>query len=273
MGFSLYGFLFGLSFVLGLWNVERWLMQQPQHSKQNLKREKLEGIIGAGAVMIFIFAIIGARLYHFATDARGFNLLEFVAVWNGGLGFFGGLVGGGVGLLAWHRLWQPPWKLLTILDLAAAALPWSQALGRLGNFFNQEIYGPPTTLPWGIPIDAHLRPLQFSNQTHFHPLFLYETIGSLLLGTVLFSLLKHANKQKQHNTFKPGNGIFLATYLIGYGTIRFLLEFLRVETAPGLLGLSIAQIVSLFAVILGLTSLLFVFCWNRSLQWSHDRSF
>jgi phosphatidylglycerol:prolipoprotein diacylglycerol transferase len=246
MTFSPYGFIIGLSFVLGIWNVQRLL---PKSKKVSWD---------LGAIIIFVCAIVGARLYHLATDWHlyaGATPFELIAVWHGGLGLFGGLLGGLLGYLIWNRWQKLPWTLLQFLDAVAIALPWSQALGRQGNYFNQELFGPPTTQPWGIFIRPENRPLEYLAATHFHPLFLYEALGSIALGSLLVFLLKLNQK--------IGTGVFIGAYLFGYGVLRFSLEYLRLESAPGWFGLTIAQLVSLAACLAGA---LFVFRWFRRLQ-------
>lgn len=246
MTFSPYGFILGVSFVLGLWNVQRLLPKDKNVSWD------------AGALLVFIFSIAGARLYHLITDWQLYihaSPLELVAVWNGGLGLFGGLLGGFLGYLIWKWWQKPNWSTLQFFDAVGLALPWSQALGRQGNYFNQELFGPPTLFPWGIFIDPDKRPLEYASATHFHPLFLYEALGSLILGSILVLILKKNQK--------VGSGIFIGVYLIGYGILRFFLEYLRLESALGAFGLTIAQIVSLIACGAGS---LFVFRWFRRLQ-------
>jgi phosphatidylglycerol:prolipoprotein diacylglycerol transferase len=246
MTFSLYGFILGLSFVLGLWNVQR-LLPQEKHVSWD-----------AGALLIFGFGVAGARLYHLITDWHLYtnaSTLELLAVWNGGLGLIGGLIGGFAGYLIWRNWQRPHWSTWAFLDAAALALPWSQALGRLGNYFNQELFGPPTTLPWGVFIAPENRPPAVINFTHFHPLFLYEMMGSVILGILL--LLLHKRK------LALDSGVLAGLYLAGYGTLRFFLEYLRLESAPGPFGLSIAQLASLAAISLGI---LLVVSKHRRLQ-------
>lgn len=124
-----------------------------------------------------------------------------------------------------------PW-----LDIAAVSLPIAQFIGRWANFVNQELYGTPTTLPWGISIDAANRvapytsPIEYPASTLFHPLFLYEALWSLVAFFVLMNLF---NRKRNEGYFKTGD--FFLLYLMQYSVIRFLLEFLRVEVAyiPG----------------------------------------
>lgn len=159
--------------------------------------------------------------------ANFFNLENgAIAIWSGGLSIFGAVIGGFAGAYIYLRRNQlplPPW-----LDIAAAALPLGQAIGRWANFVNQELYGIPTTLPWGIPIDSANRVapyrslVEYPTDTLFHPLFLYESLWSVMAFIVLFNLFL-----RYRHRLVPGD-IFLI-YLIQYSFIRFLLEGIRVE--------------------------------------------
>jgi phosphatidylglycerol:prolipoprotein diacylglycerol transferase len=163
-----------------------------------------------------------------------------LAIWSGGLSIFGAIIGGFIGAYIYirrNRLPVGPW-----LDIAGVTLPLGQAIGRWANFINQELYGLPTTLPWGITIDAahrvdvivdparqSLRSLvDWPLETLFHPLFLYESLWSIVAFIVLLNLFLRYRKN-----FRPGD-IFLL-YVMQYAFIRFLLEFIRVEVAylPG----------------------------------------
>jgi phosphatidylglycerol:prolipoprotein diacylglycerol transferase len=200
-------------------------------------------------------AIIGARLWFVLFPPAdliqkgmdtGWMLQNFsnlqngpLAIWSGGLGIFGAVIGGVLGALIYFRrnhLSTPYW-----LDVAGVVLPLGQAIGRWANYVNQELYGVPTSLPWGIPIDAQHRVAPFNNlidypitagdrpEARFHPLFLYESLWNLIAFVVLLNLFQ---RRFRYN-LRQGD-IFLL-YLIQYSAIRFLLEFLRVEVAwiPG----------------------------------------
>lgn len=156
-----------------------------------------------------------------------------IAIWSGGLSIFGAVIGGFLGSYIYirrNKLPLAPW-----LDIAAVALPVGQAIGRLANYVNQELYGSVTNLPWGISIDSSHRVTPFKSlvdfpvaTTRFHPLFLYEALWSVLAFIVLLNLFLRYRK-----TLRYGD-IFLV-YVMQYSFIRFLLEFLRVEVAhiPG----------------------------------------
>lgn len=155
-----------------------------------------------------------------------------IAIWSGGLSIFGAVLGGLLGAYIYMRRNKLP--VGTWLDVAAVAIPLSQAIGRWANFVNQELYGLPTTLPWGLGIDrAHrvgiyTNMVEYDINTRFHPLFLYESLWSILAFIVLLNLY-----QRYRHRLLPGD-LFLIC--VGqYAVIRFLLEFLRVEVAyiPG----------------------------------------
>ncbi|MCX6785143.1 MAG: prolipoprotein diacylglyceryl transferase, partial [Candidatus Komeilibacteria bacterium] len=163
-------------------------------------------------------------------------------IWQGGLAIHGALAGGFLAVVVWaHRNKESVWQYL---DLLALSLPLGQAIGRWGNYFNQELFGQPTTSWWGIYIEAINRPDGWVNFSTFQPVFLYES----LLSLALFWWLWHKRAS--------GQGAVVGWYLIGYGIIRFVLEFIRLDQVEGLLGLRWPQIISLVMVIVGLIILL-----------------
>ena len=182
-----------------------------------------------------IFGLIGARIYSVFLDFPYYwqNPTQIIAVWNGGLAIHGALIGGTLAAVIYLRrkkqnFWQ--WA-----DIAAPGIALGQVFGRFGNYFNQEIFGTPTTLPWGIPIELKNRPLEYLNSTHFHPTFLYESILNLISFAVLYYLHKKKN-------LKTGS-IFLI-YLTNYAVIRILMEVLRTDRAPEIFGLRWPIVVS-----------------------------
>lgn len=233
MSFSVYGLLIGLSFVLTFWIFEQYVPK---------KSRSLESLM----LPLALSALVGARIYHLVTDWELYQTAswrELFAVWNGGLGWIGAVIGGSIAIFLWNTWSEPRWTLRQLTDALAVAVPWGQALGRWGNFFNQEIFGPPTPLPWGMWIDPINRPEQFVAANRFHPLFLYESI--LLLGIGIFL----------HQTARNhpvGRGTLTGWYFFLAGGVRFLLEFLRIDSAPGPLHLSIAQWMTLGMMIGGM---------------------
>lgn len=208
------------------------------------------------AVVGALCAIVGARLYHvFDQDQWPYyraNPAEIFKVWNGGIGIFGALIGAIIGLVlyVWWVNRQAEKKggrrarklnPLRWLDIGAPAFLLGQAIGRWGNFFNQELFGPPTDLPWGIPIDVENRPLEYIDATHFHPLFLYESLLSLIGVVVILYLARRF----AHRLLV---GDVMLMYFMWYGAERFVLEFLRIGNWK-VGAIPMAQIVGLLLVI------------------------
>lgn len=193
---------------------------------------------------LVLSGLIGARLYEVLILESGYffaNPLEIIKIWHGGLAIHGAIIGGVVALIVWCRnKKQDFWQLV---DVSAVVLPLAQAIGRWGNYFNQEVFGRPTNLSWGIPIDPANRPLEFINEKYFQPTFLYESILNLCLFLLLFFLYK---KQKLKS------GQYLSVYLIGYGLIRFLMEFIRIDQTAMIGNFRWPQVFSLVIIIFGL---------------------
>jgi phosphatidylglycerol:prolipoprotein diacylglycerol transferase len=200
---------------------------------------------------ILITGIIGARLWHVLTppasmQARGWSSnyyfshpLDALAIWNGGLGIPGAIMGGALALYLYCR--KTKVNFGTFVDILAPGLALGQAIGRWGNFVNQELYGAPSTLPWAITIDPAYRLSQYQDVATYHPLFLYESIWNLLNMGLLLWLGK-----KFSEILKPGD--IMLTYLIVYPLGRFMLEFLRLDPSP-VAGLNINQ------TLMGITAL------------------
>ena len=204
--------------------------------------------------------IVGARIWHIFTPppsmvAQGLttefylNLSNFVpvtflglkfslpaalAIMNGGLGIPGGVIGGMLGL--WLFTYRNKLDFITWIDIAAPALPLAQAIGRWGNFVNQELYGRPTDLPWGIYIEPQYRLPAYADVERFHPIFLYESVLNLLICLALLYVAR-----KYVDRLRPGD--LLLFYLALYPTVRFLLEFIRLDSS-GFGNLNINQTVS-----------------------------
>lgn len=203
------------------------------------------------AFWLAIGGIIGARLYDFVIIEFDYFIgqpLDIFKIWQGGLAIHGAVIGGVIALVVWCRVKKQ--KVLDWLDLAAVSVPLGQAIGRWGNYFNQELFGGPTNLPWGIPIDMAHRPIQYLSSTHFHPAFLYESILNFILFLILFFLMK---KDKL-----PAGAVALL-YIAGYGLIRFVMELIRIDETAMILGWRLPQVVSVIATVIAILifSLLF----------------
>jgi len=218
--FHLYGLMIGLGVLVGAWVASK---------KDKKIWDCLVWVIGGG--------IIGARLYH-VVDWWSYysqHLSQIPAVWQGGMGIYGGILGGILGLWIYtRRREEPNLRFLKMLDAGALGLPLGQAIARWGNYFNQELYGLPTNLPWGIYIRPENRLLEVMDFKYFHPLFLYESLWCLIIFIIIINIIK---------VIPMGKGKIFAVYLGLYGLGRFFLEFLRLE-AWTINGVNVAQMIS-----------------------------
>jgi phosphatidylglycerol:prolipoprotein diacylglycerol transferase len=204
--------------------------------------------------------VIGARLYHIVSSPTGTSIgwqyymenpLQMLNFRAGGLGIYGAVAGGILGLYLFTR--YAKLSFVSFVDMAMMGLPFAQFIGRWGNFFNQELYGYPTTFPWGIPIDAAHRLPIFQDlakypveTTRFHPTFLYEALINLAVGCVILYATK-----RWRTTLKAGD-LFLMWGLL-YGLGRFLVEFQRPD-AWMISGIATAQLIGLgLMVVCGVT--------------------
>lgn len=184
--------------------------------------------------------LVGTRIYHVATDWKKYQgrWLDAFKIWEGGLGIPGGLVLG-VAVGVWFARSQG-WSVTGLLDAIIPGIPVAQAIGRLGNWFNQEIYGRPSDLPWAVEIDNPSA--EFEGFSTFHPTFLYEGLLNLCIaGTLIF-----ADRQKW---LKPG--AILPLWMMLYGVARFIIEGMRTDEASLVLGIRINHWVSGIAVVVG----------------------
>lgn len=173
--------------------------------------------------------LIGSRIYHVLTDWRfDEGWAEPFKIWEGGLGIPGGMAAGIlVGIWVIHR---NGWDRPTLLDAAVPGLPLAQAIGRLGNWFNQELFGSPTDLPWAVEIAPEHRPAEYLAEETFHPTFLYEAVWNL--GLVVFLIWLGKTKRVR-------SGGLLAVYVVGYLVARLWLETVRVDPATEVGGVRI----------------------------------
>ena len=210
-------------------------------------------------VYLIIGGVIGARLWHIFTPppssiAQGFTTqyylthpLDAIAIWKGGLGIPGSVMGGLIALYFYTRKY-PAISFVEWTDISAPGLALGQAIGRWGNFFNQELYGAPTNLPWKIYIDPAHRLAGFQNEAYYHPLFLYESILNLLNMLLLLWIgRQYYDKLKRGDVFN--------VYLIVYPVIRFSLDFLRLD-ASRIAGINANQTLSAVVAVLALLVLI-----------------
>lgn len=214
-------------------------------------------IVWDGLIWALIFGIIGARLYHVFTpsiSAGGWqqtlnylrNPISILSTWEGGLGIPGAILGGVLGLYIFAR--RNNISLGLILDVAAPGVALAQAIGRWGNFVNQELYGPPIDLHWRMffiepayRLNTLWNGIPLAEFEYFHPLFLYESLWNLV--NVLFLLWLW---RRFEDRLKEGDLFF--AYLIVYPLGRFLLEFIRLDYVP-LVAINLNQLVMLLVII------------------------
>jgi phosphatidylglycerol---prolipoprotein diacylglyceryl transferase len=228
--FHLYGLLIGVGILLGV-----WVSVKISRVKANEVWDGLWWVLAGG--------LLGARAYHVIDYFEYYWLHpgEIVQLSKGGLGIFGGILGGVLGL--WFYAKEKK-KFVKLLDVMAIGLPIGQMIGRWGNFFNQELYGKPSNLPWSIYIKPENRLIQVIDFERFQPLFLYESLWNLVGFLGLWWLVRN-------NKLKVGKGGVIVAYLGWYGLGRFWLEFLRIEVWQ-IMGINVAQAISLGLI--GLTA-------------------
>jgi phosphatidylglycerol:prolipoprotein diacylglycerol transferase len=249
---------YGICYAVGLAAVYLLLVREARRRGQDAE------LIGNGIIVVAIAALIGGRIYHlidqwalYAPDPitailpitrQADGSYEFAGF--SGLGVPGGIVTGTIA--AWYltRRWKQ--DFWTWADIVAPGLFVMQAVGRLGNFFNQELYGPPTSLPWGIAIDCAHRVAAYPCDafplatTHFQPLFLYESLSGVIGAATLLWLARHATR------LVPGD--LLLIFFVWYGATRFVLEFFRSGNWT-FFGIPTAQLVTFGFIAVGLLGL------------------
>jgi prolipoprotein diacylglyceryl transferase len=224
-----YAFAIILGVVAAIWIAERrWVA-----------RGGRRGTAGDVALWAVPFGLIGGRLYHVGTDWQlyfgdGRDPWRALQIWEGGLGIWGAIALGAVG--AWIGCRRAGIRLPPFADAAAPGIAVAQAIGRFGNWFNQELYGRPTDLPWALRIDEAHRLPGYEDVATYHPTFLYEALWCLGLAL----LIVWADRR-----FQPGHGRAFALYVAGYTAGRGWIEYLRIDPAHEVLGLRLNDWTSL----------------------------
>jgi prolipoprotein diacylglyceryl transferase len=208
---------YALAIILGI-VVAIWISERRWEARGGTKGE-----ISDLAVWAVPFGLVGARLYHVVTDpdryfGAGGSLWEILYVWRGGLGVWGGIAMGAVGVLVGCKVRGI--RIGPALDAMAPSVLVAQAFGRWGNWFNQELFGRPTDLPWALEIDPEHRPLGYADQATFHPTFLYESLWCL----TAFAVIVWADRR-----WRFGHGRVLALYVMAYTLGRGWIEMLRID--------------------------------------------
>ncbi|HET7481173.1 MAG TPA: prolipoprotein diacylglyceryl transferase [Rubrobacteraceae bacterium] len=210
-----YGLFIALGIVAATWLAGR-----------ELERKGYDRALALDSLFFLVpLGFVGARLYHVITDYELYRDDPFPAVFmvqNGGLGIYGAVVGGLLGLLIFARIRGI--SVLAFADAAAPGVILAQAIGRWGNYFNQELFGRPSNLPWAIRIAPENRPVGYSDATSFHPTFLYECIWNVIVCLILLWVARRFSER-----LKDGDIFFL--YVSLYSVGRFFVETLRIDPA------------------------------------------
>ena len=252
-----YGVAIGVAVLVAVWiTTRRWRRaiagsQDPGSAAASVNAAN--DLVGTLAVWAVPAGLIGARLYHVITDFDRYsnNLGDIPKIWQGGLGIWGG-ISAGVLVAVW-MMRRGGYSTATMLDALAPALAVAQAIGRLGNWFNQELYGRPTDLPWALEIDQAHRVAGYGLEETFHPTFAYEALWNLALAATLVWVVPKALPRLR-------TGYLFAAYVFGYTAGRVWIELLRIDNATELGGLRVNVWTS---IVVGLAALTAVFVGLR----------
>jgi phosphatidylglycerol:prolipoprotein diacylglycerol transferase len=243
---------YGIGYVVGIGVL--LLVTQAEVARRGLDPSHVWGAL----LLVAVLALIGGRLYHVIDQWAYYSQNPLTAILPpySGLGLYGGIAGAALGIFLYTR-----WKKLPLalgLDAIIPGTLFAQGIARWGNFFNQELYGPPTDAPWGIAIDCAHRLAQYPCSTYpeattgFHPLFFYESALTITGGLIALYL-----SRRYLHRLQPGD--LVAFWGIWYGSVRFLLEFFRTGWNWTLGGIAAAQIAGFVVIMIGLVILI----WNH----------
>ena len=238
--FRAYGVMIALGVLASLWLAQR----------RYAERGGDPDLIATMAMWAVPAGLVGARLYHVITDWRfDEGWAEPFKIWEGGLGIPGGMAAGtfvGLWVIRSHGK-----SLAEVLDSVAPALPLAQAIGRLGNWFNQELFGGPTDLPWAVEIDQINRPAEHVDEATFHPTFFYESLWNVGLMFLIIWI-------DRRRIIRPGG--LIAIWVLGYGVGRLWIETVRIDFANEILGVRVNIWISAIAIV---SSAIWLARWGR----------
>ncbi|WP_434056359.1 prolipoprotein diacylglyceryl transferase [Georgenia sunbinii] len=229
--------------AIGIGIVAAWWILDRRYRKKGGPEETSIDV----ALWMVLFGIVGARLYHVVSSPAAYfgengDPARIIEIWNGGLGIWGAIPAGALG--AWIALRRRGLRLAPFADALAPGLLVAQAIGRFGNYFNQELYGAPTTLPWGLEIDAaHRVPGYADAELLFHPTFLYEALWA---GAMVLVLLWAERR------FALRHGRVMWLYVMLYTAGRVWIEYLRIDDAETILGVRLNVWTSIVVFLLAL---------------------
>ena len=267
-----YGLLIAISVLLGL-NLSGELAR-----KKGLKKSLINDLLP----ILVLASVIGARAYYVAFEWRNYTGKNFwssinflnlnipipsaLEIWGGGIAIHGALIMGSLSVIFFCR-WRKE-SFWEVIDVLVPSVALGQAIGRWGNFFNNEAFGIPTNLPWKLFIPYEFRPEIFSEQNYFHPTFLYESIWNIIVFGILIFLFKKSNT----NELRLPSGTLSCIYLISYSLGRFWIEALRIDPlclggVPPFCegGIRMAQFISLFLMSAGILGLWRIFFSKKAL--------
>jgi len=243
-----YGLILVLAILVSAWQARRYFVR-----KDILATCKFEDL----AFYVIIFGLLGARFGHVVFFELSYylqNPLDIFKVWHGGLSIQGAILFGFLTVIIWSRYHKINfWKLT---DGIVLALPLGQAIGRWGNYFNQELFGKPINDWRGIPIAPINRVEGYEDYVYFQPTFFYEFLFNLVLFFILYKIAFKNNLKK---------GALTLLYFIGYGLIRFFMEFVRIDDTLLVFGIRLPQIISLFLVLGSIFAIYYVYKSNKKL--------
>ncbi len=215
-----YGMCIAVGMMVAVWVTDRRWQAEGGHPAD----------MGAIATWALPAGVIGSRIYHVATDWKSYRgrWIETLWLWQGGLGIWGGIALGTLGGVMVAR--RRHLDSLRLMDAAAVGIPLAQAIGRWGNWFNVELFGRPSSLPWALEVRPGKRPVGYLDATTFHPTFLYESIWCVLVAGLVLVVQKRFGHR-----LKPGR--LFAVYVAGYTFGRFFIERIRIDKSTRLFGL------------------------------------
>ncbi len=250
LSFYWYGLIIAVSILTGL-SIALYLSKY-----FSLKKDDVYDL----SLYLVIFSLIGARVYEIFLEWPYYknNLFSIFKLWEGGLAIHGAIIAGLLTLYLFAKKRRISFWNLVIISVPGLAI--GQALGRWGNWFNQELFGLPSNLSWSIPISLENRPLAYIEYNYFHPTFLYESLGNFLIFLLLLFLIL---KLKNIIDNKKLAQIVLASYLALYSVLRFSLEFIKIDKTPELFGLRWPQVFSLMLLFLAIYLYYIAFNFRR----------